>query len=1536
MFFIEIGIDMFSWTNTRCLYNINLQRISLQFFLLFFMANAACMLADDSNNEQSSDCDTKAKTHATKKENHSRLVNITAAHQEDNDVYDDNKLKNYSKISPPDFRQSKMIACSMAMPIEDYYNDYDTNTDDTDTNDSSSRTHATSTSDRSTTTTTEPDPVSWDEYYEDKAKEAEEQKRKDDDEASSKAADEDSKRRNEEDARYALRKAIEDEKARATAKLLTDHGYEFKPSAQAAQQLQAIQQVIQNEKDAASKRTFFQSAWYNTTSIFSTDPNIAAEKAAQANIKKEQEAWQAKSLQEIEDKIKSEEIAKTKQEEAVKAAECQAKIDQENAEKIKIHKEEAAKQRAEKEKFVQAERERIRAARAVRAENKRIKDEEAAKATQIQAEPVVPTTLVDSIWQYLGWPKEPETVKIPELSKNSPLTAKSSNSTPHNNGAGNGSNGGNGNNNNNNPSNPKKDRDNDDKNTSDPNHIVSDTTINGKIYREHIYLDPKTKCQTSHFAVAYDNPNDVHFIGHVNLTPTNNKQADHWQQLSNEHQDFCNKARNNANERSLKTQIQNIADQCAIYKNITADEACKQELELRQQHENARLLQETLDRIKTEQQKQKAEDKAIKKEQKAKCKKQKQEQEQKEAKSTGSGIKDGSPVIINVDDPNKNNQNNNDPDGNATQTPGPDQNVTPTPTPSPVPTPTQSYEPDWQGSNPQKDNDSSSDSDDDDDDDRKEIKDCPPAAVNVNDPNSNPTQPARPDQTVTPTPTQPSGPTPISSSQPDSQGNNPQKSGPDKSDDDNHGYEHKKTDIQELRNELLNAQESWKEKTDLSEISQEEKVLIDSMLNSMVDAENDMIIELAQASLRSWEHAQKAKSDEEYAYHKQKAKDYYNAVQNNSPTQSLPAQTPPVKSIDLDNLLQNYKAITGDDNQHNTIATPQNINSAHADRLKKRAQALTESKKQLQNNTPLPTQIYVVSTQARGFMMANNMNYAAFDGGSVTNFQHCLTQEILGIIESSASIAQKHDCKSIIGQLALQNCNLAVSAQQLNQSSHLEEAVAVTDLAHFFDAYAQLLIDSGLQSQTVVDINLGIIDGTAQALQKWSNFATQLCSDPHATIGKIADDCKNIGTCLYNISAKAYEFTPFAYLDDLNQDMRDSLQAVQRHHDPRANADPSRMAQRTERNAQSLKDGLYGALQAAEIVVTNMMNKSLRENVADGTEIVVNNVITGKVCDCLMNLCGLVGDQVLKAANQLKHNIPSDLQGAVPQFMQTSTGEIIAVANTTGENIGAAVAAKKAADNAQQVIKNAVQTKELIKKVDELTKPDPKEVEAFQKELEEVVKATEVLNPEKLKAIEGVDQIKKFKDYTNNFTELDKLTPDEVLYLNLCEWLHPKSLEINAQLKARGGIKIIDPVTKTETIIEKYDLFHSLLGEMSPGAVANRVSGGHLFIPELKAAIFDIGEIKPFGNGFFDMGIKYAGKASNKYKPNSYFPAGRSVEKAVEMIEDAILNFKEIKIADEIKNPLLQGFIITNQQDQKFMILINNNTAQFYPYKPKI
>lgn len=750
------------------------------------------------------------------------------------------------------------------------------------------------------------------------------------------------------------------------------------------------------------------------------------------------------------------------------------------------------------------------------------------------------------------------------------------------------------------------------------------------------------------------------------------------------------------------------------------------------------------------------------------------------------------------------------------------------------------------------------------------------------------------------------------------------------------------------RRQLLAQQESWMHRyAPAHSTPHHDQKMLNRLHNVIAQAGNDATLELAQSGLRSWQQAYDATSSHERAHYLKKFRNFYHALEHTTPTQSIAQQAAALKQSHLQELLQEYRDTLTAYKQEAYDHGDAIEQDPHYLRLHKRAQALAESASQT-TTSKLPHRTYQVSKQTRQFMMEHNLNYAAFDGAKVTNFQDCLTQEILSIVEHAATIAQHHRAAGHIKQLAVHNCNLAISAQQLNQASMVKQAAAVTDYSHFFDTYLQFLADDASEYQFVKDVQMGMVDGTVHALQKWGKFLYKLGSQPRQTIADIAQDCKAIGQCVYTIVDTACQFMPQAYLSDMNQDFLERFHALNTTHDGTAitNSGPSysRMAQRSLRNAQTLKIGAHYALQAAQKVITSMMEQSLRQNVASCTELLVDNLLTSKATDCLLQVATRIGMPIAQAAEQLTHNIPPHLQDATPTFM-TSAGKTIAMAET-GENISAAITTQVAHNNAQQFIKNSVRAKALNEKIQQATKTNPQKnahKDAYQKQLQEVTSATHIKSTDRLKKISAdIPQVEEFRKYTNDFKNLEILKPEEIMYLNLCDWLEPQARAINAEIKAMGGIKIIDPVSKTEVIIEKFDLVHSLLGEMKPGSIRHHTSGGHAMISELRAASLDIGKIQSLGNGFLDIEIQYAGKNPNNFALKTYFPKDNTIQECVETITTAISQAKNnnqlIKSCEFFTrtNGTCTSIELLNESQQGFKLYIENNIAKFFPLNTKV
>ena len=335
------------------------------------------------------------------------------------------------------------------------------------------------------------------------------------------------------------------------------------------------------------------------------------------------------------------------------------------------------------------------------------------------------------------------------------------------------------------------------------------------------------------------------------------------------------------------------------------------------------------------------------------------------------------------------------------------------------------------------------------------------------------------------------------------------------------------------------------------------------------------------------------------------------------------------------------------------------------------------------------------------------------------------------------------------------------------------------------------------------------------------------------------------------------------------------------------------------------------------------------------TEITVDRWITDKATHLLGQMCTMVGDTALQAADQLRQQIPSSLQDSTFRAVQTSAGQLELFADISGESIAAASAAQIATNNAEKIAASIVKAQELSNKVEQLTGVNQEKKERLYKDLEKVCHATEVINKDRLLEIsKTVPQVEEFRKFTDNFTRLEKLQQNEILYLNLCDWLEPQATRINAQVK-NMGLKITeikDGITCFTNIYE-FDIFHSLLGEMRPGSVKSATSGGHWFLSELKASTFEVTNIEAFGSGFFDMSVKHTRGNSANYIAKSYFPVGSTIEECVDMVIDAIKDGQSIINITEAQHINQSLFQAKDKLNQVFGIRVTGTQAKFFPCK---
>lgn len=700
--------------------------------------------------------------------------------------------------------------------------------------------------------------------------------------------------------------------------------------------------------------------------------------------------------------------------------------------------------------------------------------------------------------------------------------------------------------------------------------------------------------------------------------------------------------------------------------------------------------------------------------------------------------------------------------------------------------------------------------------------------------------------------------------------------------------------------------------------------MVNYMLDCMVNAKNNTMVELAQAALQAWINGQNAQSGEEYESHIKKCNNYYNSMQHKAPDKSIHQQAKYVQKKDVENLAQNYTAII-EKNRHNTTPDTKSAETQYLARIEKRAQSLVESKEQLRTNK-LVHYTYEMSLDAKGFLMANNMNYAAFDAVNVTNFQHCLTQEILAIIESSVDMIQQNGYQSIIAQLAYYNCNVAISAQQLNQLSYIKQAAAVTDLSHFFELYGRSILDDELEAQAWIALNSGIYDGTTKALYKWHEFVQKIGhKETRAqTIADIAHDCYQIGKLFYHILEQCNQFNPLAYLDDMRKDLQDAANQMLIDQDFDLVNYQSRRAARQERNFQSLENGLLHAIHAGTAIIESMLAKTCKENIADITEFSLDAIICGKLTDTVVAIAKIGISQSFNASRSLQQLSQEILENTM-SFATNNNGELVTIAGTSCENMSAALASATEifANNADPFFKYAAQAKILSDKIEEITKPNKKEIEALKKSIEPYLRS-DILLPG-IADIKGVRQIENFREITKNFTTIEKLTEHEILYLNACNWLYPQTIAINNKIKSLG-LKIFD------TEIKEFGLFHTLLGDMKPGCMQTALSGGHMLVADIKSVTHTVEKIVPLGGGYFDAMIKHIKSIENAER-KTFFPCGKSPEQCVDIIIEAIQNPQYIK--EEFSNNIKKKiFNITNQKNQIFTLYVENGRATFHRSNP--
>ncbi|MBP6870056.1 hypothetical protein KBC04_04185 [Candidatus Babeliales bacterium] len=424
----------------------------------------------------------------------------------------------------------------------------------------------------------------------------------------------------------------------------------------------------------------------------------------------------------------------------------------------------------------------------------------------------------------------------------------------------------------------------------------------------------------------------------------------------------------------------------------------------------------------------------------------------------------------------------------------------------------------------------------------------------------------------------------------------------------------------------------WFDKHDIVGASLEDQIMINFMMTRIHGCTNDAVIELAQNCLHAWAQAQDAQTEEEYDAYQKIYSFCYGALYHHAQFENMAHGVDPVEKYALQGLLNecNYELDYSFKKQ-----------TSHYQRLIQRQHYLQLSLE----NPQLTNHTFPVSSQAVGFMMAHDINYASFQNKNCVAFQHYLSSEIVGIIESIATHAMVNH-NPVLNNFLMHTCNLAVCGQQLNQQSHIEQAVALTDLCHFFEKTALFIFDDDEYSSS-------FYVGFASGLDRWVDFGCKLYKDPKKTMSKVIESYYEMGSACCKLFEHVHKLTVFAQIDEMTKDMYDNLR-LKIPDDPSQVFDElqNKSHQRSQRNLETIKDDLQILIHATGVLVDTLSQKSLHEIFHDGGQITADVFISGKITDSLAYTTKLVAHKALQVATQLEQAIPDHLLQSPLKFIQ--------------------------------------------------------------------------------------------------------------------------------------------------------------------------------------------------------------------------------------------------------------------------------------------
>jgi hypothetical protein len=500
------------------------------------------------------------------------------------------------------------------------------------------------------------------------------------------------------------------------------------------------------------------------------------------------------------------------------------------------------------------------------------------------------------------------------------------------------------------------------------------------------------------------------------------------------------------------------------------------------------------------------------------------------------------------------------------------------------------------------------------------------------------------------------------------------------------------------------AQFPWLRLHNLQDASRRDQIMLNYNAICIASTKNGIITEVAQNCLDHWQSEQQVNNQTDATWYRKQCQKSYEALKNYqkiSPLQKRKSD----KKILLDCLDITRQQLAVIHNESEPYYTEQ---------LTSREKALIES---IRTNKKSEKE-FKLNPHNIGFMMAHNINHHAFHNQDCLEIQHCLTDQIVRIIDHMISMTEINPSNPIMVDYVKHSCNLAVAGQQLNQQNQIYHAMSLTDYSEFFALYGQSLLLDDVEGTMFY----GIAQGLGKSLAKYVTFAQALYNNPGKTIGDTVQNFGHAAYCLGKVIQVIAEHYPIPSIQD------NLLEFTKQEY---ADFSSGPFLGKLQQNYENISGGCGIILDIGQHLCTTIMNKSIRENSCDLTEFAADMIIPGKIAQAFIFLSNIIAPHLLDASRSLQQMIPEHFMNDAVGFADISQAgdEIVAYLQNTDDIISscASVIGKTAGLATIDGITYLERVDILEKKLEKLIGPDPEKIKKLKAEFEPFCRSDDLI-----------------------------------------------------------------------------------------------------------------------------------------------------------------------------------------------------------------